>query len=158
MQQTAAFRFSSSILTVTGKSDFQFSKFYNINRGLEPNIPGSEHATMIRIKNFRLFCTRVVSCCTRVVSCCTRVVSCCVYCLVLCRVVLVLSCIVSCFTHAMRVVSCCVVLLLVWLSRLYPYLCMLLLNVSTWSLLYSVTIRPFIRRGLIAGRNGNIYP
>ena len=48
LQQTA-FKFSSSILTVTGKSDFQFSKFYNINRGLEPNIPGSEHATMIRI-------------------------------------------------------------------------------------------------------------
>ena len=49
LQQTTAFRFSSPILTVTGKSNFQFSKFYNINRGLEPNMPGSEHATMIRI-------------------------------------------------------------------------------------------------------------
>ena len=27
------------ILAVTGKRDFQFSKFYNINRVLEPNIP-----------------------------------------------------------------------------------------------------------------------
>ena len=49
LQQTAALRFSSLILTITGKSDFQFSKFYNINRALEPNITGSEHATMIRI-------------------------------------------------------------------------------------------------------------
>ena len=47
MQQTDAFRFSSSILTVTGKSNFQFSKFYNINRALESNIPGSKYATMI---------------------------------------------------------------------------------------------------------------
>ena len=36
-----------SIFTVTRESDFQFSKFYNINRALEPNIHGSDHATMI---------------------------------------------------------------------------------------------------------------
>ena len=40
-------QFPSSILAVTGKSDFQFSKFYNINRALEPNIPGSEYTEMI---------------------------------------------------------------------------------------------------------------
>ena len=49
LQLAAALRFSSSILTVTGKSYFQFSKFYSINRALEPNIPDSKHATMIRI-------------------------------------------------------------------------------------------------------------
>ena len=49
LQLIATLRFYSSILTVTGKSDFQFSKFYNINRALEPNIPGSEHTSMIRI-------------------------------------------------------------------------------------------------------------
>ena len=27
--------------------NFQFSKFYNINRALEPNIPGIEYAAMI---------------------------------------------------------------------------------------------------------------
>ena len=27
--------------------DFQFSKFYYINRALEPNIPGTEYAVMI---------------------------------------------------------------------------------------------------------------
>ena len=43
----AALRFLSSILAVTGKSDFQFSKFYDINRALEPNIPVSEYAVMI---------------------------------------------------------------------------------------------------------------
>ena len=37
LQLIAALRFYSSILTVTGKSDFQFSKFYNVNRALEPN-------------------------------------------------------------------------------------------------------------------------
>ena len=47
LQQTIALIFSSSILTVTGKSDFQFSTFYNISRALEPNIPGSKHATII---------------------------------------------------------------------------------------------------------------
>ena len=47
LQQTAALIFSSSILTVTGKRDFQFSKFYTINRALEPNIPVPEHATMM---------------------------------------------------------------------------------------------------------------
>ena len=46
LQQTAALRFSSSILAVTGKRDFQFSKFYNINRALEPNIPGPQYAAM----------------------------------------------------------------------------------------------------------------
>ena len=40
-QQTTALRFSSSVLTVAGKSNFHFSKVYNINGGLEPNIPGS---------------------------------------------------------------------------------------------------------------------
>ena len=49
LQQSAALRFSSSILTLTGKSGFQFSKFYNINRDLDANIPGSEYATMISI-------------------------------------------------------------------------------------------------------------
>ena len=49
LQQTAALIFSSSILTVTGKRDFQFSKFYTINRALEPNIPVPEHATMMWI-------------------------------------------------------------------------------------------------------------
>ena len=37
--------FSSPILN--WKNDFQFSKFYNINRAFEPNIPGSEYETMI---------------------------------------------------------------------------------------------------------------
>ena len=46
LQQTAALRFPSSILAVTGKIDFQFSKFYNINRALEPNITGSEYTAM----------------------------------------------------------------------------------------------------------------
>ena len=27
--------------------DFQFSKFYNVNRALEPNKPGTEYAVMI---------------------------------------------------------------------------------------------------------------
>ena len=49
LQQTVAFRFSSSILTVAGKSEFQFSKFYNINSALETNISGSEYATMVWI-------------------------------------------------------------------------------------------------------------
>ena len=47
LQQTTALRFSSSILAVTGKSNFQFSKVYNINRGLEPNILGSEYTGML---------------------------------------------------------------------------------------------------------------
>ena len=40
-------QFPSSILAVTGKSDFQFSKFYNINRVLEPNIPAPSMQPMI---------------------------------------------------------------------------------------------------------------
>ena len=47
LQQIVALIFSSSILTVTGKSDFQFSKFYTTSTALEPNIPSSEHATVI---------------------------------------------------------------------------------------------------------------
>ena len=47
MQQTAALRFPNSNLAVTGKRNFKFSKFYNINRALEPNIPGSEYAALI---------------------------------------------------------------------------------------------------------------
>ena len=46
LQQTAALRFPISILAVTGKTDFQFSKFYSINRALEPNRPGSEYTAM----------------------------------------------------------------------------------------------------------------
>ena len=49
LQQTVAFRFSSSLLTVAGKSEFQFSKFYNISSALETNISGSEYATMVWI-------------------------------------------------------------------------------------------------------------
>ena len=49
LQQTVAFRFSSSLLTVGGKSEFQFSKFYNISSALETNISGSEYATMVWI-------------------------------------------------------------------------------------------------------------
>ena len=49
LQQIVALIFSSSILTVTGKSDFQFSKFYTTSTALEPNTPSSEHATMIWI-------------------------------------------------------------------------------------------------------------
>ena len=41
LQQTTALRFLSSILAVTGKSDIQFFGYCNINRALEPNIPGS---------------------------------------------------------------------------------------------------------------------
>ena len=41
LQQTTSFRFSSSILTVIGKGSFHFSKFYNTNRALEPNIPAA---------------------------------------------------------------------------------------------------------------------
>ena len=44
LQQTAAMRFYSSILAFTGKSDFQFSIFNNVNTALEPTIPGSEYA------------------------------------------------------------------------------------------------------------------
>ena len=81
LQQTTSFRFSSSILTVTGKSSFHFSKFYNTNRALEPNIPDPEHATMIQINQnkfyFVLLLSRVVLVLSRVVSFCTRVVSCC---------------------------------------------------------------------------------
>ena len=38
LQQTAALSFSSSISVSTGKS-YWFSKFYYINRALEPNLP-----------------------------------------------------------------------------------------------------------------------
>ena len=47
LQQTAALRYYSSILAVTGKSNSQFAKFYNINRVLEPNTSGSKYAAMI---------------------------------------------------------------------------------------------------------------
>ena len=55
LQQTTALRFSSSILTVTGNIDFQFSKFYNTNRALESI---SEHATMMRINQNKLAAPR----------------------------------------------------------------------------------------------------
>ena len=35
LQQTSALRFCSSVLAVTESSDFQFSKFYNLNRSLD---------------------------------------------------------------------------------------------------------------------------
>ena len=47
LQQTAALRFSSSLLAVTGKRDLQFSKFYYIYIALEPNIPGPEYEAII---------------------------------------------------------------------------------------------------------------
>ena len=47
LQKTAALRFFSSVLTFNRKSDFQFSKFYVINRALEPNIPSYQYAAMI---------------------------------------------------------------------------------------------------------------
>ena len=46
LQLTCALKFPSSILTVIGKRDFQFSKLYNRNRALEPNILGSEYTAM----------------------------------------------------------------------------------------------------------------
>ena len=84
MKQTVAQKFSSSILAFTGKSDFQFSKLYNINRALEPNIPGFGYAAMIKINQNKFyvilhsFC--ILSCCTRGVLMLSHVV------LVLCRV------------------------------------------------------------------------
>ena len=47
MQRTAALRFSRSILAVTGKKDFQFSKSYIINRGLGLILPGSEYTAVV---------------------------------------------------------------------------------------------------------------
>ena len=47
LQQTTALIFSSSVLAVTEKSNFQFSTVYNVNRGLELNIPGPEYTVMI---------------------------------------------------------------------------------------------------------------
>ena len=47
LQQTTALIFSSSVLAVTEKSNFQFSTVYNVNRGLELNIPGLEYTVMI---------------------------------------------------------------------------------------------------------------
>ena len=47
LQQIVALKFPSSVLAVTGKTDFHFSKFYNIKRALEPNIPGPKYAAMI---------------------------------------------------------------------------------------------------------------
>ena len=122
LQQTAALMFSSSILTVNGKTDFQFSKFCTINRALEPNIPVPEHATMMWINQNKFWivlyscCLVLYSCCLVLHSCCTRVVSCCVVlylccfvlhlcCLVLCRVVLVLPCVVSCCLVLCHVVT-----------------------------------------------------
>ena len=105
LQQTAALRYCSSILAVTGKSNSQFAKFYNINRVLEPNTSGSKYAAMIYI-NQNKFCVVLYSCCTcgvsycthvafelsRVAYCCTCVASCCtvvvLYCVVLSRLVL----------------------------------------------------------------------
>ena len=107
-------QFPSSILAVTGKRDFQFSKFYNINRALEANIPCFEYAAMIQIKQNKFYVV-LCSCCLVLKSCCLVLCSCC---LVLSRVVLMLSCVVSCCA---RVVSCCLVcvmFLLVWFSRL----------------------------------------
>ena len=116
--------FSNSVLTVTGKSDFQFSKFYNINRALAPNVPGSKHETMIRI-NQNKFQVALYSCCLVLHSCCLVLYLCCSVlhscCLVLCRVVLMLSCVVLvlylCCLVLCRVVlvlscvvSCCLVL------------------------------------------------
>ena len=51
-QQTTALRFPSSVLTATGKSDYQFSKFYNINRTFEPDIPGSIYQFYFSFVNF----------------------------------------------------------------------------------------------------------
>ena len=76
-------QFHSSILAVTGKEDFQFSEFYNINRALKHNIPAP---------NIQRFYVVLHSCCLVLYSCC-----------------LVLSCVVPCCTC---VVSCCLVLLL----------------------------------------------
>ena len=113
MQQTTAFRLSSSILIVTEKSDFQFSKFYDISRGLEPNIPGSKHSTMIRI-NKNKFQVVLYSCCFVLYSCCLLLYSCCFVLCLLSRVVLCCTCVVShcvvfysCFVELSRVVPCC---------------------------------------------------
>ena len=113
LEQTAALRFFSSILTVTGKSNFQF---YNINRALEPNIPSSEHATMIGI-NQNKFYVVLYSCYLVLYSCCLVL---CHVVLVLFRFVLVLSRVVSLYTS---VVLCCVVLSrVVWCSYLCSFL------------------------------------
>ena len=62
MQQTVALIFSGSIFAATWESDFQFSKFYNINRALEPNIPGCKYAAMIPA-NQNKFYVVFYSCC-----------------------------------------------------------------------------------------------
>ena len=101
LQQIGALRCSSSILAVTGKSGFQFSKFYSINRALEPKIPGSEYAEMIWINKSK-FQVVLYPYCTRVVSCCLVLY---LPCLMLCRVELVLPCVVSCCFVVYRVVT-----------------------------------------------------
>ena len=103
LQQTAALRFPSSILAVTGKRDFQFSKLYNINRALEPNIPCFEYAAMIQIKQNKFYVV-LCSCCLVLDSCCPVLCSCC---LVLSRGVLMLSRVVLC---CVMLCSCCLVL------------------------------------------------
>ena len=55
---------------------FQFSTFYNINRALDPNIPGSGHATIIWI-NQNKFYVVLKSCCLVLYSCLPVLYSCC---------------------------------------------------------------------------------
>ena len=62
LQQTVSLRFSNSILAFTGKCDFQFSKFQNINIVLELNIPGSEYAAMIKANQNKFYIV-LYSCC-----------------------------------------------------------------------------------------------
>ena len=62
LQQTVSLRFSNSILAFIGKSDFQFSKFQNINIVLEPNIPGSEYPPMIKTNQNKCY-IMLYSCC-----------------------------------------------------------------------------------------------
>ena len=52
LQQTAALKFPSSVLTAPEKSDFQFSKFHNINKTFEPVIPGSIYQFYFSFVNF----------------------------------------------------------------------------------------------------------
>ena len=102
LQQIPVLMFSSSILTVTGKSDFQFSKFYTTSTALEPNIPSSEHATVIWINQ-----NKVLGC----------------FVLVLSRVVLELLCVVFVSSHVMPcctcVISCCTCVVVSWCILLY---------------------------------------
>ena len=128
LQETTAWRSSSSVLVFTGKSNFHFSKVYDINRGLEPmhscclvlySCCLVLHSCFVVLYSCRLvlylWCLvlcRVLSCSTRVVLCYTRVVSCCLELYSFCVVLY------SCCLVLYRVVSCCVVLLRVLFFRL----------------------------------------